>query len=373
MTFFIFLVETVIISLSHKNIDTVDLFCLYNVCDYSSAQSKLYFLFSSFRCMRVFDSHLHLQRSTSSQYYDKIPSLLPDFLGIASTNPSDWNEVKALAKKFPLNGPSSSTKVIPCYGYHPWWVKEDLGLDITSSTSASSSTSSPPEWINTLETILIENDMSVVGECGLDKITAKNEIKLFKARKKEEENDNDFVEVSTDKGESYQPSSSIITWQDLYAKQKEVFRLQLKLAVRLNKPLVVHCVSAFGDLFDILIAEEKLPKAIYMHAYGGSVDFAQRLIKLETNHKKNNTKSKKIKFYFGFSAAINQSKRLLSVIESIPHDRLLLESDLEETCRVDECLQSMLHIMADVRGVSIEDIAETTYQNALNFYNLQRK
>ena len=52
--------------------------------------------------MRVFDSHCHLQRSTCLSYYDKIPSLLPDFLGIASTNPGDWKDVENLAIKFPL-------------------------------------------------------------------------------------------------------------------------------------------------------------------------------------------------------------------------------------------------------------------------------
>ena len=323
--------------------------------------------------MRVFDSHLHLQRSTSFQYYDKIPSLLPDFLGIASTNPNDWNDVSILANKFPLQSPSSSTKVVPSYGYHPWWVKEDLGLDITSTsstTSSSSFSSSPPEWINTLEKILLDNPHSVVGECGLDKITAKNEIKLFKAKLKEEENDNAHVDDCS------AFFSSCSTWQGLYSKQKEVFRLQLQLASRMKRPVVVHCVAAYGDLYDILEAEMTLPHAIYMHAYGGSVDFAKRLMKLEKNYKNSksnnsnsNSEDKKI-FYFGFSAAINQSKKLLSVIESIPSDRLLLESDLEEIDHVDGCLKKMLHIMADVRGVTAQDIAETTYQNALNFYNI---
>ena len=70
-------------------------------------------------------------------------------------------------------------------------------------------------------------------------------------------------------------------WDKTYLKQQqEAFRVQIKLAVEHNLPIVIHCREAFDEIFEILFDEncEKL-RGIF-HCFTGTHDQAEKAISL---------------------------------------------------------------------------------------------
>ena len=70
-------------------------------------------------------------------------------------------------------------------------------------------------------------------------------------------------------------------WDKTYLKQQqEAFRVQIKLAVEHNLPIVIHCRDAFDEIFEILDKEncEKL-RGIF-HCFTGTHDQAEKAISL---------------------------------------------------------------------------------------------
>lgn len=98
-----------------------------------------------------------------------------------------------------------------------------------------------------------------------------------------------------------------------------------------------------------------------MHAYGGSVEIATQLIKMLRG-----------KVYFGFAASVNMrnEERLRELIGNIPLEFLLLESDAEVPDRVEEDIEHLAHLIADVKGITTQEVYSTTKDNTEGF--LQR-
>lgn len=95
--------------------------------------------------------------------------------------------------------------------------------------------------------------------------------------------------------------------------QKNAFIMQMKLAERLNLPVVIHDRDAHGDTLEIL---KKFPKVTgTVHCFSGSVEFAQECIKLG--------------YYIGFTGVVTfkNAKRAVEVAKAVPMDRILLETD----------------------------------------------
>ncbi|KAL3929424.1 MAG: hypothetical protein SGPRY_001965 [Prymnesium sp.] len=86
--------------------------------------------------------------------------------------------------------------------------------------------------------------------------------------------------------------------QQTHASVGEAGIDKLQLAVKLRRALVVHCVRAYGWLFDKLRSSgSALPPVLVLHAYGGSVESALAFLKLPS------------RVYFGFSPSALRLKR----------------------------------------------------------------
>lgn len=105
--------------------------------------------------------------------------------------------------------------------------------------------------------------------------------------------------------------------------QKQVFQLQLKLAGACELPVIIHTRNAspddrrcISDLIEILSRwNPNIKHPGVIHSYSGNETEAQRLIELG--------------YYIGISGPItyNNAAALRKVVESIPLDRLLIETD----------------------------------------------
>lgn len=95
-------------------------------------------------------------------------------------------------------------------------------------------------------------------------------------------------------------------------RQLEVFERQLILANELNLPVIVHDREAHEDTMNLL--KKHRPKGV-VHCFSGSVEMAKEVIKLG--------------MYIGIGGAVTfkNAKKPIEVVEYLPLDRLLLETD----------------------------------------------
>jgi len=148
-------------------------------------------------------------------------------------------------------------------------------------------------------------------------------------------------------------------------KQKEGFVKQLQLAYEIQKPVVIHCRDAYGDMIEILKENKHLLKfSGTFHCYGGSEEIAKEAIKLG--------------FYIsvGGVSTFKNAERLKNVIQSIPLERILLETDCPYLTphpyrgkrNSPAFIPTIAENLAKIKGVSVEDIGKITTQNAKRLF-----
>ena len=94
-----------------------------------------------------------------------------------------------------------------------------------------------------------------------------------------------------------------------------MFNLQLELALKYNKPLVVHARKANEKLFEYSKQLKKLP-AVLFHSFMGPAHEAESLL------------VRGINAYFSFGKQImNNNKKVLDCVQNLPLQNLLLETD----------------------------------------------
>ncbi len=96
--------------------------------------------------------------------------------------------------------------------------------------------------------------------------------------------------------------------------QKKVFIAQIKLAIELNKPLIIHIRDASQDSKELLIEHDAKKVGGVLHCYNAS----DILLQLDTHG-----------FYFGIGGVLTfkNAKKLVEVLPKIPLQKILLETD----------------------------------------------
>ena len=98
-------------------------------------------------------------------------------------------------------------------------------------------------------------------------------------------------------------------------KQKEVWNYQLELAIKYDKPLIVHCRKGMCHIFESVEKLKKI-KAVIFHSFSGSMVEAQSILK------------KGINGFFSFGKPIlNGNKNAIQCVKSLPLENILLETD----------------------------------------------
>ena len=94
--------------------------------------------------------------------------------------------------------------------------------------------------------------------------------------------------------------------------QNVVFKKQLELASKYNKPVIVHSRDAIQDTYNLL-SQYKIQGSI--HCFSGSLEMAREFIKLG--------------FYIGIGGVVTykNAKNLIRVIKNIPLEYIVLETD----------------------------------------------
>ena len=146
--------------------------------------------------------------------------------------------------------------------------------------------------------------------------------------------------------------------------QKEAFRAQMKLAEKLNMPVIIHDRDAHADTLEIL---KEFPNVIgVIHCFSGSVEFARECLKLG--------------YYIGFTGVVTfkNAKKIIEVAKEVPLDRILVETDcpyMAPTPYRGKRNQSsyIIHILekiAEIKDISIETLNNHTISNVKNLLKI---
>ncbi|GAF66531.1 TatD family hydrolase [Alkalihalobacillus trypoxylicola] len=148
--------------------------------------------------------------------------------------------------------------------------------------------------------------------------------------------------------------------------QKEVFRKQIRLAKKVNLPIIIHNRDADQDVVDILKEEEASEVGGIMHCFGGSVEIAQQCLDMN--------------FYISLGGPVTfkNAKRPKQVAKEIPLDKLLIETDCPYLAphpyrgkrNEPAYVELVAKEIADLRGMTFEEVAKTTSQNAKKLFRL---
>ena len=146
--------------------------------------------------------------------------------------------------------------------------------------------------------------------------------------------------------------------------QQKAFRMQMELAKELDMPVIVHERNAHDDGMRI-VKEFPTVKGVF-HCYSGSAEMARQLVNMG--------------WYIGFTGVLTfkNARKAVETAESIPLDRIVLETDCPFMApepfrgkRNDPgYLYRMAERLAEIRGISVEEVHAVTTDNAKKLYRL---
>lgn len=156
-------------------------------------------------------------------------------------------------------------------------------------------------------------------------------------------------------------------WDDTPIEmQHEYFDWHLQLCRDTHLPMVIHMRESGQLIVEQLRRQASVPPGI-MHSFTGDLDLAKQCLSMD--------------LYISFAGMVTfkKSDELREVAAIVPEDRLLVETDApylspeplrgkrpNEPARVEHTLRCL----AEVRGVTAEELAEKTTENAKRVFQL---
>lgn len=149
--------------------------------------------------------------------------------------------------------------------------------------------------------------------------------------------------------------------------QKKVFVEQIKIANKLDLPIQIHTREAIYDTLEILKTNECTKKGIF-HCCPLNVDLVREGLKLG--------------YYISFAGpcTFKNSKNAEDIINMVPENRILIETDspylspepLRGTRNDSRNVKLIAQKIAQVKKISLEEIAKITYDNAIRIFNIKK-
>ncbi|MEK7122233.1 MAG: TatD family hydrolase [Patescibacteria group bacterium] len=163
--------------------------------------------------------------------------------------------------------------------------------------------------------------------------------------------------------------------------QKGLFAFHIDLAHEMGLPLIIHCRDAHDDMIEILIhrfgimgsgsvsRRESVPDPIIrelgvMHCFTGTARDAQSYLDLG--------------FLISFTGIVTFTHQYDDVVHAVPLDKMMIETDAPFLTPVPnrgkrnspEYVEFVCRRIAEIRGISFEEIARVTTDNARRLFGL---
>lgn len=149
--------------------------------------------------------------------------------------------------------------------------------------------------------------------------------------------------------------------------QKKAFIEQIKIANELQLPIVIHTREAVMDTLEILKKNQVDKKGIF-HCCPLNRELVKEGLKLG--------------FYISFAGPVTfkNSKNANEIIEMVPNEKILIETDspylspepLRGRRNDPRNVKYIAKKIADVKGKTLEEIMNITYENAENIFNIKK-
>lgn len=153
------------------------------------------------------------------------------------------------------------------------------------------------------------------------------------------------------------------------SEQVEAFRAQLAIAKQLDLPVIIHCRDAAETMADVVRDFWRTQGQVkgVMHCWGGTPTETQWFLDLG--------------FYVSFSGTVTfkNAQQIHESAKLVPSDRILVETDCPFLAPVPKrgerrnepaYVQYVAHQVAALRGISVEQLAAQTTQNACQLFSL---
>lgn len=150
--------------------------------------------------------------------------------------------------------------------------------------------------------------------------------------------------------------------------QEEVFRQQIRLAKRVNMPIIIHNREATTDVIRILQEEDAKEVGGVMHCYSGTVADLKPCLEMD--------------FYISLAGPVTfkNAHEAKEVAKVVPLERLLIETDAPYLAphphrgkRNEPALVSLVaQEIASLRNMLFEEIARISTNNALQLYRIKK-
>lgn len=149
--------------------------------------------------------------------------------------------------------------------------------------------------------------------------------------------------------------------------QKKAFIEQIKIANKYNLPIQIHTREAVMDTLQILQENPVQQKGIF-HCCPLNRELVKEALKLG--------------FYISFAGPVTfkNSKNANEIIEMVPNDQMLIETDspylapepVRGTRNTPINVKYIAKKIADVKQIELEQIAELTYKNAMKIFKIEK-
>ncbi|MEK7136366.1 MAG: TatD family hydrolase [Patescibacteria group bacterium] len=149
------------------------------------------------------------------------------------------------------------------------------------------------------------------------------------------------------------------------AKQKEIFKKQIELAIKVDKPLMLHIRDAYQDALSILnsyflIHNSRLRGDV--HFFAGTIAEAKSFLDLG--------------FYLSFTGVITFAKDYEELVKFVPLDRILIETDCPYVAPVPYRGQrnepvyvvEVAKVVARIKGLEVSEVEDQTVQNTRDLF-----
>lgn len=134
------------------------------------------------------------------------------------------------------------------------------------------------------------------------------------------------------------------------ALQTEVFKKQIALAEKYQKPLVLHLVAAYQELIAIH-KKRPIKVPVILHGFSKNEQTAKSLLDCG--------------FYLSFGKYLLRNPELAAVFQSVPNDRFFLETDT-----IEETLMEVYDKASVIKALSLTELKKQVASNWSKVFKL---
>jgi TatD DNase family protein len=146
-------------------------------------------------------------------------------------------------------------------------------------------------------------------------------------------------------------------------EQKQLFEMQLGIALEYHLPVIIHSRDAFDDIFSVLDSLPAMPKGVF-HCFSGGLEHVRDI--------------QRRGFFLGLDGNATYSKQLKLVIPFIPLSMILLETDAPYLVPVGhrgersepKYIPLIAETIAQLQNINIKEVEETTTASTKQLFHI---